>query len=84
MVAEFLLSPNRRRMVSKVKLGAVGIRQLRALGWMDYDGPAQVTVGKHPRKRGWIIPGTDPVIDDERLAITGTFDLGVPRTVAEQ
>jgi hypothetical protein len=81
MVSEFLLSPNRRRMASKVRIGAVATRQLRALGWMDYDGPAQITVSKHPRCRGWIIPGTDPIIDDERLQITGTYALGLPRTV---
>lgn len=81
MVAEFLVSPNRRRMVSKVRIGSLGIRQLRFLGWQDYDGPAQITVSKHPLRAGWVIPGTDPIIDDERNHATGTFALGVSRDI---
>lgn len=85
MVAEYLLSPNRRRLVNKVKLGALGIRQLRFLGWQDYDGPAHVTASKtHPTRSGWVVPGTDPIIDDERLQITGAYALGIPRTVVEK
>lgn len=84
MAAEYLLSPNRRRLANKVKLGALGIRQLRFLGWTDYDGPAHVTNSKtHPTRSGWVVPGTDPYIDQERMDRTGTILLAVPREIVE-
>lgn len=79
MPGEYLLSPMRRRLASKVKLGKQGIQQLRKLGWTDYEGPAHVTLSKkHPARTGWVVPGTDPDIDQERMDRTGTMLLGTP------
>lgn len=105
VAAPRLMSPNRRRIVDVVSMGAAAVKQLRGLGWKDYEGPAEATtaldeqatpevfdamgIEHDPEKdvhttgyvhigtrNGWVIPGTDPIVDAERLTITGMATLG--------
>jgi hypothetical protein len=65
------------------------------LGWTEYSGPATATASldergpetakKHPGTRnGWIMPGTDPAVDELRFTRTGVRELGYAHGTADK
>lgn len=76
-----LISPNRRRIVTDGAYTVNTLMQLRALGWADYAGPATATSGLTRTTAGWVVPGTDPVVDKARFVATGIGALGLNEPV---
>jgi hypothetical protein len=87
-----LISPAHRRIVF-APVNQPTSRQLIALGWREYSGPARVTSGLDEKlggvvhvgaRNGWIIPGTDPEVDTVRQLRTGTKELGYGHPAADR
>ena len=76
-----LISPNRRRIADDRTTDIATMTQLRSLGWTEYTGTADTTTGHTRTTSGWIIPGSDPLVDKARFALTGTGLLGTKEPV---
>ena len=84
-VTDRLVSPSRRRVVALFGRSESFEANLRTLGWTDYSGPGITTSGQDEHgissadifpgsRNGWVIPGTDPVLDASRSTLTGSRD----------